>query len=59
MNSLEWGWFIGLIGVSLVFCVISWWLFQRRDIRITGERSWLSFMNFRRGKSEQVMHSTT
>jgi len=58
INGLEWGWFAGLIGVSLVFCILSWWLFQQRDIRITGERSWFSFMRFGRGRSKQLLGNT-
>lgn len=48
INGMNWGWFLGLIGVSLLISIICWWLFQQRDIRITGERSWLSFMRFHR-----------
>jgi ABC-2 type transport system permease protein len=50
INGMEWGWFAGLMVVSLVFSALSWWLFQRRDIRITGERSWLSLFKFQRPK---------
>ena len=50
INGLDWVGFAGLIGASLLFCILSWWLFQRRDIRITGERSWISFMKFGRRK---------
>ena len=54
INGIEWGWFLGLIGVSIVISILSWWLFQKRDIRITGERSWLSFLRFQRHKPSGV-----
>jgi ABC-2 type transport system permease protein len=38
--GLNWGWLAGLLGVSLIFAVAGWALFQRRDIRVGGERSW-------------------
>jgi ABC-2 type transport system permease protein len=38
--GLEWGWLAGLFGAALVFSLIAWILFQRRDIRVVGERGW-------------------
>jgi ABC-2 type transport system permease protein len=38
--GLRWGWLAGLLAVSLAFAVAGWALFQRRDIRVGGERSW-------------------
>lgn len=40
ISGLEWSWFIGLLVVSLLFALAAWLLFQRRDIRVGGERSW-------------------
>jgi ABC-2 type transport system permease protein len=40
INGMQWSWLAGLLGGSLVFMLIAWWLFQRREIRVGGERSW-------------------
>ncbi len=40
IGGLDWGWFVGLLVVSLLFALAAWLLFQRRDIRVGGERSW-------------------
>lgn len=40
VNGLEWSWLLGLLGVALLFSLLAWMLFQRRDIRVGGERSW-------------------
>ncbi|NLF66617.1 MAG: ABC transporter permease subunit [Chloroflexi bacterium] len=40
VNGLEWSWLLSLLGVSLLFALLAWLLFQRRDIRVGGERSW-------------------
>jgi hypothetical protein len=29
-----------MIGATLLLSALAWWLFQRRDIRVGGERSW-------------------
>lgn len=33
-------WFVGLLAVSVVFALLAWWRFQRRDIRVGGEGGW-------------------
>jgi ABC-2 type transport system permease protein len=33
-------WFFGLMMVTLMFAVVAWWRFQRRDIRVGGEGGW-------------------
>jgi ABC-2 type transport system permease protein len=33
-------WLAGLVGVALVFVLLAWWRFERRDIRVGGEGSW-------------------
>ncbi len=43
-NGLNWTWLGGLIGFSLLFILLAWWRFQRRDIRVAGEGS-LPFLN--------------
>lgn len=40
MDGLDWAAFLGLLGVSVLFSLLAWWLFIRRDIRVTGEGSW-------------------
>jgi ABC-2 type transport system permease protein len=40
LNGMEWGWFWGLIGLALLFALLAWLLFERRDIRVAGEGSW-------------------
>jgi ABC-2 type transport system permease protein len=40
IGAMDWAWFAGLVGVSILFCLLAWLLFQRRDIRVGGERSW-------------------
>jgi len=34
------GWFLGLLGMGLVFMLLAWWRFLRRDIRVGGEGGW-------------------
>lgn len=33
-------WFLGLLGVAVLFMLLAWLLFQRRDIRVGGEAGW-------------------
>jgi len=40
INGLNAGWLAGLLAVSAVFTGLACWLFQRRDIRVSGEGSW-------------------
>lgn len=40
LDGLEWGNFLGLLGVATLFATLAWLLFQRRDIRVSGEGSW-------------------
>ena len=40
VRGLNWEWLGGLLAVSAVFALIAWWSFQRRDIRVGGERGW-------------------
>ena len=40
MDGLNWGWLLGLLGVSLLFTLLAWWRFQQRDIRVGGEGNW-------------------
>lgn len=40
LEGINWEWLGGLMAVAILFTVVAWWLFQRRDIRVGGERSW-------------------
>jgi ABC-2 type transport system permease protein len=40
MNGLKLDWLAVLLGAALVFALIAWWRFERRDIRVAGEGSW-------------------
>jgi ABC-2 type transport system permease protein len=40
IDGLNWGWIAGLVGFSLLFVLIAWWRFERRDIRVAGEGGW-------------------
>ncbi len=39
-NAFNWQWFAGLLLVALLFTLVAWWRFQRRDIRVGGEGGW-------------------
>lgn len=40
LNGLNWVWFLGLTVAGTIAAGLAWFLFQRRDIRVGGERSW-------------------
>ena len=40
IKGLEWGWFAGLAGLAILFMLLAWWRFERRDIRVAGEGGW-------------------
>lgn len=40
IESLDWGAFAGLTGISILFILLAWWRFNRRDIRVGGEGGW-------------------
>lgn len=40
LDSFNAAWFIGLFAVALLFALLAWWRFQRRDIRVGGEGGW-------------------
>lgn len=39
ITELNVAWLVGLLGVSLLFIVLAWQLFERRDLRVGGEGS--------------------
>ncbi len=40
ISSLDAAWLGGLVAVAVVFALLAWWRFQRRDIRVGGEGGW-------------------
>lgn len=40
VNGLNMGWFGGLMIAAVVFALLAWWRFERRDIRVGGEGGW-------------------
>jgi ABC-2 type transport system permease protein len=40
VRGLNWEWLGGLLAAAALFALIAWWVFQRRDIRVGGERGW-------------------
>lgn len=34
------GWVVALLAVALLFALLAWWRFERRDIRVGGEGAW-------------------
>lgn len=36
-DGLNWTWLAGLLGASVIFGLLAWWRFERRDIRVAGE----------------------
>jgi len=39
-QGLNGTWLAGLLAAALLFAVLAWWRFQRRDIRVGGEGGW-------------------
>ena len=40
IDGIDWGPLAGLLAASLVFALLAWWRFARRDIRVGGEGGW-------------------
>jgi ABC-2 type transport system permease protein len=40
IDGLNLTWFLGLLAGALLFAILGWWRFQRRDIRVGGEGGW-------------------
>jgi hypothetical protein len=40
MDDFNAAWVIGLSAVALLFALLAWWRFERRDIRVGGEGAW-------------------
>jgi ABC-2 type transport system permease protein len=48
LNDMNWGWLGILTGLAVLMILVSWWLFERRDIRVAGEGGWRLRPRFRR-----------
>jgi ABC-2 type transport system permease protein len=51
-NGLNGDWVAGLLGIGSLFAVLAWWLFLRRDIRVSGEGNWRLPGLFATGKKD-------
>ncbi|OGO63119.1 MAG: hypothetical protein A2030_07085 [Chloroflexi bacterium RBG_19FT_COMBO_50_10] len=40
LTDMDWGWLGLLFAFSILFAGLAWWLFERRDIRVSGESGW-------------------
>ncbi|OGO21233.1 MAG: hypothetical protein A2Z14_03305 [Chloroflexi bacterium RBG_16_48_8] len=40
IDGLNWEWLAMLLGVTVLFVLLAWWRFHRRDIRVGGEGGW-------------------
>ncbi len=40
IKGVEWGWVFGLLTASMLFALLAWIPFLKRDIRVSGEHSW-------------------
>jgi ABC-2 type transport system permease protein len=40
IRELNVEWLLGLLGVAVLFTLLAWWRFERRDIRVGGEGGW-------------------
>jgi len=40
LDDLRLAWVVGLSALTVLFAVVAWWRFERRDIRVGGEGGW-------------------
>jgi ABC-2 type transport system permease protein len=40
IDGIDWGPLAGLLAASLLFALLAWWRFARRDLRVGGEGGW-------------------
>lgn len=38
--EMKWDWLAALLGIALLFALLAWWRFERRDVRVAGEGNW-------------------
>lgn len=59
-SGLNLEWFFGLLAAGLMFALLAWWRFARRDIRVGGEGGWrlgqIIPWSRRHGQQETVSH---
>ncbi len=48
IQGIDWNWLFGLLGAALLFILLALWRFQRRDIRVGGEGSWIILSGMRK-----------
>jgi ABC-2 type transport system permease protein len=60
IDGMEWGWFVGTLALTVLFTLLAWWRFERRDIRVGGEGSWgIPRISFRKRNSIEKLHHET
>lgn len=53
VDGMRWDWLAGLLGTSIIFALLAWWRFQRREIRVAGEGGWrLPRLRFGKSRTE-------
>ena len=45
IEGLNISWFVGLLGIALIFIALAALRFERRDLRVSGEGAWASWIN--------------
>jgi hypothetical protein len=40
LDNLNWEYLLALLGIALVFTLLAWLLFERRDVRVSGTGGW-------------------
>jgi ABC-2 type transport system permease protein len=40
LDDLRLAWVVGLCALAVLFAIVAWWRFERRDIRVGGEGGW-------------------
>jgi ABC-2 type transport system permease protein len=58
-DGLDLTWLAGLLAASVLFGVLAWWRFKRRDIRVAGEGGlpWLEYLRRSRRKNRRATTS--
>ena len=52
LTKTNWSWLGILIGFSILFSILAWWLFEHRDIRVSGESGWRMSTLFKPKRSD-------
>lgn len=58
MSELNLGSLLGMLGVAVVFALVAWWRFERREIRVGGEGGWQLPFRRRRSAEPQPVEAT-